>query len=114
MKVTSRCGKSDPATAIDPIAEQASPKTALAKRERIFLFPTLFVVCYNKHREAVKGRDSPLAEGSAVIMPASSVVAFRRIEREPLHDLAHTQLREALLAGRFEPGASLTLRALAE
>jgi DNA-binding GntR family transcriptional regulator len=47
-------------------------------------------------------------------MPASSVVAFRRIEREPLHDLAHTQLREALLAGRFEPGASLTLRTLAE
>jgi DNA-binding GntR family transcriptional regulator len=47
-------------------------------------------------------------------MPEAGVIAFRRIEREPLHDLAHSQLREALLAGRFEPGASLTLRALAE
>ena len=47
-------------------------------------------------------------------MPEAGVIAFRRIEREPLHDLAHSQLREALLAGGFEPGASLTLRALAE
>src|ERR1700749_2589424 len=47
-------------------------------------------------------------------MPEAGVTAFRRIESEPLHDLAHSQLREALLAGRFEPGASLTLRALAE
>lgn len=40
--------------------------------------------------------------------------ALKPIEREPLWDLAHTQLREALLAGRFEPGATLTLRFLAE
>jgi DNA-binding GntR family transcriptional regulator len=39
--------------------------------------------------------------------------ALKRIEREPLWDRAHEQLREALLAGRFEPGASLTLRFLA-
>jgi DNA-binding GntR family transcriptional regulator len=47
-------------------------------------------------------------------MSASDSAAFKRIEREHLWDLAHTQLREALLAGRFEPGASLTLRFLAE
>ena len=39
---------------------------------------------------------------------------LNRIEREPLWDLAHAQLREGLLAGRFPPGASLTLRYLAE
>ncbi|TCT07704.1 GntR family transcriptional regulator [Aquabacter spiritensis] len=37
-----------------------------------------------------------------------------RIEREPLWDRAHTQLREALLAGRFEPGSALVLRQLAD
>lgn len=37
-----------------------------------------------------------------------------RIEREPLWDRAHTQLREALLAGRFEPGSALILRQLAD
>ena len=42
------------------------------------------------------------------------MTALKRIEREPLWDLAHTQLREALLAGRFEPGTVLTLRSLAE
>lgn len=40
--------------------------------------------------------------------------SLRRIEREPLWDLAHAQLRESLLAGRFAPGAKLTLRYLAE
>jgi DNA-binding GntR family transcriptional regulator len=38
---------------------------------------------------------------------------LRRLEREPLWDRAHEQLREALLAGRFEPGQGLTLRFLA-
>ena len=47
-------------------------------------------------------------------MPANGATALKRIEREPLCDLAHTQLRDALLAGRFQPGASLTLRPLAE
>jgi DNA-binding GntR family transcriptional regulator len=47
-------------------------------------------------------------------MPANGPIAFKRIEREPLWDLAHAQLRDALLAGRFPPGASLTLRFLAE
>jgi DNA-binding GntR family transcriptional regulator len=42
------------------------------------------------------------------------MTALKRIEREPLWDLAHTQLRDALLAGRFEPGTVLTLRSLAE
>ncbi|QRG05934.1 GntR family transcriptional regulator [Xanthobacter dioxanivorans] len=37
-----------------------------------------------------------------------------RIAREPLWDRAHAQLREALLAGRFEPGSALVLRQLAE
>jgi DNA-binding GntR family transcriptional regulator len=40
--------------------------------------------------------------------------ALRPIEREPLWDLAHEQLRDALLAGRFAPGTALTLRFLAE
>src|SRR5262245_14087170 len=40
--------------------------------------------------------------------------SLKRIEREPLWDLAHAQLRDALLAGRFEPGTVLTLRFLAE
>ncbi|MEA2943602.1 MAG: hypothetical protein QOD09_4131 [Bradyrhizobium sp.] len=42
------------------------------------------------------------------------MTALKRIEREPLWDLAHAQLRHALLAGRFEPGTVLTLRSLAE
>jgi DNA-binding GntR family transcriptional regulator len=44
----------------------------------------------------------------------SSEATLRKIEREPLWDLAHDQLRGALLAGRFEPGRVLTLRYLAE
>lgn len=40
--------------------------------------------------------------------------SFSRIEREPLWDRAHAQLREALLAGRFEPGSALVLRQLAD
>jgi DNA-binding GntR family transcriptional regulator len=50
--------------------------------------------------------------GAAMQNPAGD--ALRKIEREPLGDLAHTQLREALLGGRFEPGRVLTLRHLAE
>src|SRR3954464_10912314 len=42
------------------------------------------------------------------------MTSLKRIEREPLWDLAHAQLRDALLAGRFEPGTVLTLRMLAE
>lgn len=42
------------------------------------------------------------------------MTALKRIEREPLWDLAHTQLRDALLAGRYPPGTVLTLRSLAE
>src|SRR3954469_19875863 len=42
------------------------------------------------------------------------MTALKRIEREPLWDLAHTQLQDALLAGKFEPGTVLTLRSLAE
>jgi len=37
-----------------------------------------------------------------------------KLDREPLWDRAHTQLRDSLLAGRFEPGSALTLRHLAE
>ena len=40
--------------------------------------------------------------------------SLSRIAREPLWDRAHGQLREALLAGRFEPGSALVLRQLAE
>ena len=42
------------------------------------------------------------------------MTGLKRIEREPLWDLAHTQLRDALLAGRYPPGTVLTLRSLAE
>ena len=41
-------------------------------------------------------------------------LSLKKIEREPLWDLAHVQLRRALLAGRFPPGRGLTLRYLAE
>lgn len=47
-------------------------------------------------------------------MTAMNGPALRKIEREPLWDLAHAQLREGLLAGRFAPGSKLTLRYLAE
>ncbi|RAI42913.1 hypothetical protein CH341_17045 [Rhodoplanes roseus] len=39
---------------------------------------------------------------------------MKKIEREPLWDLAHVQLRDALLAGHFAPGRALPLRDLAE
>ncbi|WP_148252834.1 GntR family transcriptional regulator [Aidingimonas lacisalsi] len=39
---------------------------------------------------------------------------FQKLEREPLWDRAHSQLRDALLSGRFEPGSGLTLRFLAK
>ena len=44
----------------------------------------------------------------------SETTFLKRIEREPLWDLVHAQLRDALLAGRFEPGRGLTLRYLAD
>lgn len=47
-------------------------------------------------------------------MTAMNGPSLRKIEREPLWDLAHAQLREGLLAGRFAPGSKLTLRYLAE
>jgi DNA-binding GntR family transcriptional regulator len=40
--------------------------------------------------------------------------ALQKIDRDRLWGLAHAQLRDALLGGRFEPGRSLTLRYLAE
>ena len=39
---------------------------------------------------------------------------FQKIEREPMSNRARGQLRDALFAGRFEPGSSLPLRQLAE
>ncbi|NVO15952.1 MAG: GntR family transcriptional regulator [Rhodoplanes sp.] len=39
---------------------------------------------------------------------------MKKIEREPLWDLAHVQLRDALLAGHFAPGRALPLRDLAQ
>jgi DNA-binding GntR family transcriptional regulator len=39
---------------------------------------------------------------------------LKKIEREPLWDLAQNQLRDALFGGRFDPGSHLTLRHLAE
>lgn len=47
-------------------------------------------------------------------MRSEAAHSFQKIEREPLWDRAHNQLREALFAGRFEPGSQLTLRNLAE
>ena len=43
-----------------------------------------------------------------------SSITLKRVEREPLWDQAQGQLRDALFAGRFEPGRRLTLRELAE
>lgn len=45
---------------------------------------------------------------------AVDAAALSRIEREPMGDRAYAQLRAALLAGKFESGASLPLRSLAE
>lgn len=39
---------------------------------------------------------------------------FRKIRPEPMGDRAYVQLRDALFAGRFEPGGNLPLRTLAE
>jgi DNA-binding GntR family transcriptional regulator len=39
---------------------------------------------------------------------------LQRVEREPLGDQVLTQIRDALFAGRFEPGQRLVLRDLAE
>ena len=47
-------------------------------------------------------------------MSMPNAIQLRRVEREPLWDQAQTQLRDALFAGRFEPGRRLTLRELAE
>lgn len=44
----------------------------------------------------------------------SNEMPLSKIEREPLWDRAHSQLRNALLSGKFEPGSGLTLRFLAE
>lgn len=43
-----------------------------------------------------------------------SLHGFEKLEREPLWNRAREQIKDALLAGRFEPGEVLTLRALAE
>lgn len=40
--------------------------------------------------------------------------AFEKLENAPLWNRVRGQLKDALLAGRFEPGETLTLRALAE
>lgn len=58
-----------------------------------------------------QGAAAPLGEVKGDGMEGASL---RRIEREPLGDLAHAQLREGLLAGRFAPGSRLTLRYLAQ
>lgn len=39
---------------------------------------------------------------------------FRKIKPEPMGDRAYVALRDALFAGRFEPGGNLPLRTLAE
>jgi DNA-binding GntR family transcriptional regulator len=49
-----------------------------------------------------------------VTLADREMTALTRIEREPLWDLAFAQLRNALLAGHFSPGAVLPLRRLAE
>ncbi|MGH6986656.1 MAG: GntR family transcriptional regulator [Caulobacteraceae bacterium] len=39
---------------------------------------------------------------------------FARVERETLQDQVYLQLRQALMAGRFQPGQAFTLRSVAE
>src|SRR2546430_826839 len=85
----------------------------MAARFIIFL-SSRFDVCYNKHLQPVKAGKS---NGLRLVVRWDSerpMTALKRIEREPLWDLAHAQLQDALLAGRFEPGTVLTLRSLAE
>ncbi len=45
---------------------------------------------------------------------ATSNVSLAPIERVTLNELAYVRLKQALLSGRIEPGATLTLRQLAE
>lgn len=47
-------------------------------------------------------------------MSRTAAAKLKKIEREPLWDLAHVQLRDALLAGHFAPGRALPLRDLAQ
>jgi DNA-binding GntR family transcriptional regulator len=46
--------------------------------------------------------------------PGDAFAAFAPVERGTLQSQAYVQLREALRAGRFAPGTSITLRAAAE
>lgn len=39
-------------------------------------------------------------------------VVFEKLERDPLHERVHRELRSAIIAARFEPGQKLTVRAI--
>lgn len=39
-------------------------------------------------------------------------IVFERLERDPLHERVHRELRAAIIAARFEPGQKLTVRAI--
>lgn len=45
---------------------------------------------------------------------ADNANALAKVDWEPLHDKVYGSLREALMEARFEPGAQLSLRAIAE
>lgn len=47
-------------------------------------------------------------------MATASAKAFEKIDSAPLWNRVRSQIKHALLAGRFEPGETLTLRSLAE
>ncbi|MFT0858939.1 GntR family transcriptional regulator [Ancylobacter sp. G4_0304] len=39
-------------------------------------------------------------------------VVFEKLERDPLHERVHRELRSAIIAARFEPGQKLTVRSI--
>jgi len=55
-----------------------------------------------------------MAKEDGVTMSKPAEAALQPIERETLWDRVYAQLRDALFAGRFEPGGRLVLRDLAD
>lgn len=60
---------------------------------------------------AVNGR--PKATGRARPSPVTGVAQLAPVASTNLHELAYAQLRQAIMAGKFRPGETLTLRGLA-
>ena len=45
-------------------------------------------------------------------MAMAKLPAFQHLGRDPLHERVYRQLRDAIIAAKFEPGEKLTVRAI--